>query len=75
MARLTAEAIFGSGGRNSIRDQLQDAVDAKADLERAKRAGVDTTEDMARLEEATEQLRKIAREYYPDLTIPQSPTA
>lgn len=70
MAQLTAEQIFGADGRERIRELVQQTRDAKADLERAKRAGVDVTTQQQELEAAEKQLLAIQREYYPGLSVP-----
>ena len=70
MARLTAEAIFGADGQAQMRDRIVQLRHAKADLERAARAGIDVSTEREQLDAAEKQLLAIQREYYPNLSVP-----
>lgn len=70
MTILTGQDIWGPEGEQRLVNDLVQMEEAKVNVERAKRAGLDMGRQSEELEAASEKLRSLIREYYPNAVIP-----
>ena len=70
MAILTGQDIWGPDGEQRLVNDLVQVEEAKVNVERATRAGLDMGRQSEELDAAGQKLRALIREYYPNAVIP-----